>query len=68
MKFVLELEEPDVLRVIRAVGKMPAEEVFNLLVNIDSQIKAQQQAAHDRAADERDQPSGARPAARKANK
>lgn len=55
----LDLDERDINIIGNALAQRPWGEVNGVMVKIDAQVKAAQQAAHDKAADERDAPSGA---------
>jgi hypothetical protein len=61
MKYTASLHL-DAWKVIgNALGQRPYCEVAAVILDIETQIKAQQQAAHDQAADNADTRSGAKP-------
>ena len=59
MKYTIELSPQDLQVVGNALGQRPYAEVAQVVAKIDRQVMAQQQRDHDKAADARDQPSGA---------
>lgn len=59
MKYTIELDEQDLQLIGSVLGQVAYAKSHRTIQRIEAQIAAQQRAAHDKAADAADRPSGA---------